>query len=1159
MKHALLPYANLRGWSIRFITVVAAIVWAGCPYESPVPMGTTRVEAPKELVGEWAITYDSEETPDSLRGTWLSIAREGSGLRFTLIAPDGTPLELSDDVFGMEIFVTDVGGVPVLNARSDGEYKFHGFEVDGPFLRMWSVEENAFKDEKSETRYFTTADSLGSYAAARVHEEVFFADEFALFVQRDPPVSPHEVFARGKQAFDDHRHIEAFSWFTGAAHLGDPDAQAFVGFMAERGLGTASDTAQAVRYYERAARQNQVYAQVALGLLYYGGFIAARDSALTQERADQKAVEWWKRAAAKETPSAHVHLGYAYVNGRGVALDLDQALDHFEQARDSGDAWSVQRGTAGADWIYNSLYGELWSSMEYSPFRPALIRGSAACLAPDGPRPGRLTVAAEAMDGADLHALADLFRADPVVACTTLARLTHAPTFGSIRELTTDFIGELMAADATPDSDIRAEINGWAMDRREYLPADGVIRFFLEYKLTTAYYRSGDREKGYEALNNLVDLFDLAEYEAPSMETRTENTERLALRFLWSAIAKFEPMFELMRAFALWEVRDERAAKVALAAARSAAETQKFLSHEESSSPVSASLTGLETTTPAIVAALLPAVQRGGSEAPAAYQLLAGWKGDVMSAIRLQALVMSRARMEGHGKRVDALTAAQRRIKEAYFSRNPEAVEGWGGLVARRDSLFKALALDVYYEGDPAQAAFAALQDQMKGAMTEADTAAVYERILVTLGNAVDLMIPTVAEVAANPWAVNGLDSLRALMPAGAVFVDVYRFRPPPAALRDVLGVPLPEDSVRYAAVMVSPSQDLSVVDLGPAADIEGMAKGWRRAVMAEDRRAENIAAADLMSSLWSPIARALPDHTTRVWVSPDGPLVQLPWNWLAGRSPYTRELGVAHTPSARALLALLKAPPPAPSEAILVVGDVDFGRGSENGLVPLPATGREASTVVQRATAAGFQPTALTGTSPTPESVSRVLPEVAVAHFATHGFFAGDPAVPAGSVRSALLATTDGLTAELRSEIAEKAPLIESGIALAGANDGPAGLLTAEELALLDLSDVGLLVLSACDTGRGTEIDGQGVLGMRSGLAASGARATLLSMWKVDDTTTALLMDHFYQALWERGLGPAAALREAQGEVRAVYPSPVYWAAWVIDGDGWSPPARPR
>src|SRR5690606_8692464 len=129
-----------------------------------------------------------------------------------------------------------------------------------------------------------------------------------------------------------------------------------------------------------------------------------------------------------------------------------------------------------------------------------------------------------------------------------------------------------------------------------------------------------------------------------------------------------------------------------------------------------------------------------------------------------------------------------------------------------------------------------------------------------------------------------------------------------------------------------------------------------------------------------------------------------------------------------------------------------------------------------------------------------------------------------------------------------------EGGLALAGANAGPAGSLSAEEIVGLDLSGLRLAVLSACETGRGTEVTGQGVLGLQASVLAAGTRGLVMSLWKVPDESTALLMEHFYRNLWEGGMTPATALREAQFAVAADarFGAPVHWAAWVLAGEGW-------
>ena len=95
------------------------------------------------------------------------------------------------------------------------------------------------------------------------------------------------------------------------------------------------------------------------------------------------------------------------------------------------------------------------------------------------------------------------------------------------------------------------------------------------------------------------------------------------------------------------------------------------------------------------------------------------------------------------------------------------------------------------------------------------------------------------------------------------------------------------------------------------------------------------------------------------------------------------------------------------------------------------------------------------------------------------------------------------------------------------------------------------LVVLSACSTALGKDVKGEGLVGLTRGFMHAGAGGVVASLWKVDDEATAELMKHFYTALFQKGLPPAAALRDAQLEL-AKYPrwqSPYYWAGFVIQG----------
>lgn len=95
------------------------------------------------------------------------------------------------------------------------------------------------------------------------------------------------------------------------------------------------------------------------------------------------------------------------------------------------------------------------------------------------------------------------------------------------------------------------------------------------------------------------------------------------------------------------------------------------------------------------------------------------------------------------------------------------------------------------------------------------------------------------------------------------------------------------------------------------------------------------------------------------------------------------------------------------------------------------------------------------------------------------------------------------------------------------------------------------LVVLSACNTGLGKDVKGEGLIGLTRGFMYAGAGGVTASLWKVDDEATAELMKHFYEGMFQKGLTPAAALREAQlGMWKGKrWHAPYYWAAFVIQG----------
>lgn len=171
--------------------------------------------------------------------------------------------------------------------------------------------------------------------------------------------------------------------------------------------------------------------------------------------------------------------------------------------------------------------------------------------------------------------------------------------------------------------------------------------------------------------------------------------------------------------------------------------------------------------------------------------------------------------------------------------------------------------------------------------------------------------------------------------------------------------------------------------------------------------------------------------------------------------------------------------------------------------------------------------------------------------HIATHGFYL--PAEP--SARGGRQPSED-----------EQSALRRAGLVFAGANNawlGRArvsdgiddGILTAEEIAQLDLRGAALVVLSACQTGLG-EVTGEGVFGLQRAFKKAGAQTLVMSLWEVSDEATSVMMTQFYKHLGE-GLSKRAAFRAAQRQVREQTflkdgkrrsgNDPYFWASFIM------------
>lgn len=440
-------------------------------------------------------------------------------------------------------------------------------------------------------------------------------------------------------------------------------------------------------------------------------------------------------------------------------------------------------------------------------------------------------------------------------------------------------------------------------------------------------------------------------------------------------------------------------------------------------------------------------------------------------------------------------------------------------------------------------------------------------------------------------------------LPSGIALVAYVRYeRQPPAASTSAdSGGPVPSYLAFVATGGQAPPQ---AVSLGPAQNIEDRVREWRQevstapldlAAMARYRRAGER----LSQAIWQPVASRL--GTARiVLVVPDGEisfvsLATLP----VGADKYLVEEGplLQYLSAERDLV-------PDPEHAgegvgLLVVGGPDYDAPPARGGIPssprpgaaggpgaasthqesqtsLAASGRcrdlaalrfdplpsalaEAGEVARRwRRESGRKEGKPKGPEPAgPDSRRPAVSTLAGATATEAAFKAGAPG------RDVLHLATHGFFVPARCGATLEDSLLAAGLAMAGANRSDAalpegaddGLLTAEEIASLDLRSVRWAVLSACDTGLGQVHAGEGVLGLRRAFQIAGVDTLIMSLWSVEDHSAREWVRRLYRYRGE-GLSTVEAMSRADRSViderrkAGIVTHPFYWGAFVAAGD---------
>ena len=411
------------------------------------------------------------------------------------------------------------------------------------------------------------------------------------------------------------------------------------------------------------------------------------------------------------------------------------------------------------------------------------------------------------------------------------------------------------------------------------------------------------------------------------------------------------------------------------------------------------------------------------------------------------------------------------------------------------------------------------------------------------------------------------LAKIQAALPAGTALVELVRYR------RNDPGQPEKRrwQEARYVAYLLTASGAPQWVALGEAAPIDAQIDAALTAIHSKAPSETTRAELQRLDALvLAPIRAQLPG-ISHVIVAPDGKLNLVPFEALVdptGRYALESYL-ISYVTTGRDLLRA--ATPRAPRSPAVIIAGPDYGplpklrRPGALAVAALPGALGEAADLQRY-----FAAAPLTGRNAT-KSALATLSGPAILHIATHGFYARGPApVPASTTDSTqesvpMLAQFDGArdmfvdsddsisTPPARPDDLSDA-LDRSGLAMAGANLGPRGIVTAREIAGLDWWGTQLVVLSACETGVGAVASGDGVYGLRRALVLAGAASQVVSLWSVSDNATRALMRSYYSQL-TRGIGRAEALRQAKRDLMSQprYAHPYYWAAFIPAGD-WQP-----
>ena len=383
------------------------------------------------------------------------------------------------------------------------------------------------------------------------------------------------------------------------------------------------------------------------------------------------------------------------------------------------------------------------------------------------------------------------------------------------------------------------------------------------------------------------------------------------------------------------------------------------------------------------------------------------------------------------------------------------------------------------------------------------------------------------------------IPNLKSNLKNGTVLVDFFEY------------TPYGSDQ-SHLRVYIANNISINVLALGPMSPIQEALKKCQLGMWGHKSQES---ANKLRKLIWEPLEPFIGQNKS-ILISPDSILAEIPFNALPGKNNQSfllEEYQISICPVPQILCqqkntapSLLSTPdnavriPPnndlgnktiyPDNNSMLVIADVDYGHRENTDLFDrLPGTLQEVLFI--RDMLEERQPDQdiriLRGTRPTKENLAWAIKDKKWLHFATHGYYKPPKEI---SNHSNLLNSGVFKSYEFH-------PDLFSGLALAGANIGMVatfgnvddGILRANEICNLDLSRCDMVVLSACQTGKGKAFKGEGVLSMQRAFSSAGATSTIGTLWSVDDRATVELMKKFYSNFFDKNMSKVAALQAAQ------------------------------